>query len=555
MLLLSPSRTITESLKTLATSTAQQLEVVWDDVGYNPEERASQLKDLLVKFKDLCEEKIKEEHRVAETFRQTIVEAKEEIRNTSTALKALVDPELLRENSEFTLTEQLAALESTLEGLRADAEIARQDLKETLDFLIESHAALGIDLHDKWRDVESDLTASRRQDFHLKASEMRDELSTRTSAVIQLLRDCQHLMNDLGIDSQNGAEFDRRIAGSLVRSKDSSFIMASRFETDTCTGISSKALEALTNRAAELSGEKKRRKMRLQEMGGEIAMLWEQLRIPEEDQRSFTESVKGLGMDTIEKGEAELSRLMKLKSEMIGTLVSEARETIRNLWEETNATEAHRQSFEPITVQEEKAFDDDLLEKHEDYIRVLKTRLENMKPIMRIIERREDILRERIEYEELQKDSDRLKQRGSAMAKQLMEEEKMARRIKRDLPRLTKVLEEKLIEWKEENSEDFLYRGEVYADVMERQEEEWNDYKEAEMKLKMKKKRAEQVLEENKYLGKTSNPIKKTASGRPLGDLQSRENKRPSSRTRPRDGLSKSHRIPGGDVRSRTMTN
>ena len=549
LLLLSPSRTITQSLKTLATSTAQQLEEVWDDVGYNPEERASQLKDLLVKFKDLCEEKIKEEHRVAETFRQTITEAKEEIRKTSAALKALVDPQLLRDNSDLTLTDELAALENALETLRADAEVARKELKEHFDFLVESHAALGITLHDKWTDIESDLTASRRQDFHLKVSEMKDELSTRTSAVIQLLRDCQHLMNDLSIDSENGSEFDRKIAGSLVRSKDSSFMMASRFETDTCTGISSKSLEALTNRATEMSGEKKRRKARLQEMGGEIAMLWEQLRIPEEDQRSFTESVKGLGMDTIEKGEVELARLMILKSEMIGSLVSEARDTIRSLWEETNATETLRQSFAPMNVDDESAFDDDLLEKHEDYIRVLKSRLEKMKPILRIIEMREDILRERMEYEDFQKDPGRLRGRGAT--KQLMKEEKMARRIKRDLPKLTKVLEEKLVEWKEENGEDFLYRGEMYVDVMGRQDEEWNSYKKEEMQMKIKKTQAEQALEENKFLGKPSHPVKKTTSGRPLGDLQSRENKRASSRTRPRDGVSKPSRTAGFSSRGR----
>mmetsp|Transcript_34194 Transcript_34194/g.82327 ORF Transcript_34194/g.82327 Transcript_34194/m.82327 type:complete len:677 (+) Transcript_34194:198-2228(+) len=546
LVLLSPSRTITESLNALASSTAQQLERIWDQVGYAPEERASQLSDLLMKFRDQCEQKIQEEQNVAETFRQTIADSNDEIRKLSSALKVTVDAELLvdlpvpggdndgdNENGEstidgghhgLTLTEQLATLETTMERLRSDAIVAREDLQQCLDYLIESHQALGVPLDDQWNDVESDLTLSRQQKFHAKVDEMKQEVSARTSAVIQLVRDCQKLMNDLCMDPNqdgNASAFDRRIASSLVRSKDSSFIMASKFETDTCTGIGSKALEQLTTRATELSQEKRRRKTLLQDMGQEIVVLWEQLGISEDEQRTFTEGVKGIGMDTIDKGKTELDRLQALKSTMIGKLVGEARDTIQQLWEETNATLDQRRSFEAMNVRDESLFDDQLLDTHNDYIQVLVARLESMKPIIRAIERREDILRERMEYEELQKDSDRLKQRGSAMAKQLMEEEKMARRIKRDLPKLTKHLEDKLVEWKESHGEEFIFNGEVYVEAMARQEEEWQEYKNNEMQLKLRKKQDDQVLEENRYLGgkATANGFKKTASSRRvLGD-------------------------------------
>ena len=59
--LLSPSRTITETLNALASSTANQLEEIWDQVGYSPQERASQLKELLMSFRDQCDQKISEE--------------------------------------------------------------------------------------------------------------------------------------------------------------------------------------------------------------------------------------------------------------------------------------------------------------------------------------------------------------------------------------------------------------------------------------------------------------------------------------------------------------
>lgn len=241
----------------------------------------------------------------------------------------------------------------------------------------------------------------------------------------------------------------------------------------------------------------------LQEMGAEIAMLWEQLRVPEEEQQAFTESVKGLGMDTLEKGQAELQRLKAVKGAMLGNLIDEARATIRELWEETNAADTVRQTFEAMFVMDEMQYDDKLLEKHDGCIRELQDRLEQMKPIIRIIERREDILRERMEYEELQKDSDRLKQRGAAMAKQLMEEEKMARRIKKELPKLTKILQDKLTDWRETSGEEFQYHCDVYVDVMARQEEEWVQYKNNEMQLKLKRNKR------SKTLKKTSTSVRR----------------------------------------------
>lgn len=524
MVLLSPSRTITETLTLLATTTGRQLEEIWDEVGYSPEERAAELSDLLVKFRDTCASKIADEQRFAETYRQTIAEAKEEIRRTEAALKLGADTQHLREAPAQTLIDELATLEASLEGLRSEAATAAEDLKECLAYLVEAHDALGLDMDPAWRDIESDLTLRRREQYHNKKAEMKEELLTRTAAVVQLVRDCQQMMEDLRMEPEtDGSDLDRRIAGSLVRSKDGSFIMASKFRSDTCIGICSQALDELTRQVALLHGEKRRRKEKLQEMGGEIAILWEKLRVPEEEQRSFTKSVQGLGTETLQKGEAELKRLHSLKAEMLGNLIYEARETIRFLWDQTNTAPEFQLRFTPFNVQDEDLFDDELLERHDDYIETLEARLEQMKPILRLIERREAVLRDRLKYDDLQKDPDRLKQRGAAMTKQLMEEEKMAKRIKRDLPKLTETLREIVDEWKHVHKEDFQYKGEIYIDVMARQEEEWRHYKADEMHRKLKKKQEEKAFVDNRFLAAPQQPSKKRAA-KPLGDSWSNHN-------------------------------
>jgi protein regulator of cytokinesis 1 len=161
-----------------------------------------------------------------------------------------------------------------------------------------------------------------------------------------------------------------------------------------------------------------------------------------------------------------------------------------------------------------------LLDNHDAYAASLQARLEEMKPILRTIERREEILRERMEYEELQKDSERLKQRGAAMTKQLMKEEKMARRIKKELPKLTESLIEKLHEWKANHGESFVYHGDVYLSVMDVQEKKWQEYKAQEMHEKLVKRQQEKSCVDNvfKTAGASSVHNKALAKIRPLGN-------------------------------------
>jgi protein regulator of cytokinesis 1 len=512
----------------MANNTASQLEEIWDRVGYSPEDRAAQLRNWVASFKQLCESKIAEESVVEATFIREIVDSRNEIVRLSKALQTTIDdknnPHLARilqephpqqrgdgpaegggETSMISLsgmtaplTDQLASLEAALEGLRAAASSIQQELVQSRDFLVEAHEMLGLEIDKTWLDVDSDLSQARQDEFARKKDEMTSELASRTMTVIRLVRDCQCVMNDLHISPDNPdeafTEVDQRIAGSIVRGKDSgSWVMASKHRTQTCVGISASAVDELTKRFAELHAEKGRRKAQLQELGVEISGLWEKLKVPDEEMRAFTASVTGLSLDTIRKGQAELDRLLMKKKATLGNLIDDARTTILSMWEQTNLPADERPRAFPSFTSTDVS--DKLLEKHEEYIEVLTRRLEQMKPILRLIERREDIVRERMEYEELQKDPERLKQRGAALTRQLLEEEKMARRIKKDLPRLTEMLEEKLHEWKQTNGEDFLYQGrQAYLELMEQQEDEWQRYKENEMQRKLKKKQEESTV-------------------------------------------------------------
>jgi protein regulator of cytokinesis 1 len=150
-------------------------------------------------------------------------------------------------------------------------------------------------------------------------------------------------------------------------------------ENDNCTGIGSHSLDKLTKRVRELSAEKRRRKVVLANMGAEIGELWEKLHVSREDQQAFAESINGLGLDTIVKGEVELKRLSELKSVMMGKLISDARSTIRNLWDEIHSNEKEKSSFHGI---DDLNFTDNLLAEHEKYIVTLENRLGQLQPLL-----------------------------------------------------------------------------------------------------------------------------------------------------------------------------
>merc|ERR1711957_88470 len=264
-------------------------------------------------------------------------------------------------------------------------------------------------------------------------------------------------------------------------------------------GIGSKALDKLTIRVSELNGEKKRRKEKLAHMGADIGALWEKLQVSMEEQKKFAEGIDGLGSDTMEKGEKELERLHELKTTMMGKLIMEAREKIKVLWDKASIRVEQRSSFKGMSISDESDFTDDILIDHEEYITLLEKRLQQIRPICLLIEKRENILHERIEYEQLQKNPERLQQRGSALTKQLMKEEKMCRRIKKDLPKYTDHLDKKLREWEVSNKEPFLYTGQVYLDKMSHQEEEWQQYKDNQIQMKLKKKQNEKVKNARSY--------------------------------------------------------
>jgi len=541
-----PSLAMRENLAHLATTTSHALEEIWDCVGVPPDERASMLADLVEKISQLCEEKVRGEDGVRATFQEEIDKARKEWEETCAALRldGEEDPvnrmrrdpsakDLGGGNGGVCLQMEYEVMMGRLESLRSVKQAAMADMQASRSKIHQAFAALhGCTVEEAsqatemqpYADFERNLTLEHREEFRSKARDYEESVATRKKAIVSLLLDCQSILQELDIVPQSGedsvgrSEEDVKIWNSLEpigddqaesagqrRGQSNHYTIVSLFESPTCIGIGNSALDRLTSRIAELNGEKKRRRAKLGEMGSAIAALWSMLRVPSDEQRAFTSGIRGLGLDTLRKGEAEIARLEDLKGVMLGKLVREQRSIIEDLWEKTNSSVAERASFDAyFLIHDDEQLTSQVLVKHEEYVATLKSKLNKMQPILDLIAKRESIIDERVELEFLRKDPGRLK--GRYASKQLAKEEKMNRRVTKELPKITSMLERTLKQWYAENKPHeeegqvvnpelghFMYQGKPYLQIIQCQEEDWRTRKERDEQERQCKRQEERA--------------------------------------------------------------
>jgi protein regulator of cytokinesis 1 len=127
--------------------------------------------------------------------------------------------------------------------------------------------------------------------------------------------------------------------------------------------------------------------------------------------------------------------------------------------------------------------DDNDLALHEQELENLKVVYEEIKPILKLVQRREQTVADRYELDTLQKDSSRLSLRGARFTEQLAKEERMTKRIKA-LPKLTDELVAKLVQWERDHGRPFMYEDKRYLETITEQENKWFEHKEAEKAAK-----------------------------------------------------------------------
>ncbi|KAK0732730.1 microtubule associated protein-domain-containing protein [Apiosordaria backusii] len=233
-------------------------------------------------------------------------------------------------------------------------------------------------------------------------------------------------------------------------------------------GLHQEDLARLKFKRDKLLDEKKNRERRLRDLRDTVEGLWERLEVDEADRKAFLNSNRGCGIRQINEFEEELARLNELKRQNLHIFVEDVRLKLQELWDALYLSEEEMLEFTPAFSD---VYSDALLEAHEREIVRLEVLKEQRAPTLALVDKHKSLIQERDELAASAQDSSRLMMRGQKGERRdpgkLLREEKMRKRIAKELPKVTADLRKGLEKWEDEYGRPFLVHGERYLDVIE----------------------------------------------------------------------------------------
>lgn len=282
-----------------------------------------------------------------------------------------------------------------------------------------------------------------------------DEYNKRTSIVQSLAEEIVRLWSELGIPQAQ---------------TDSSIVQHYR-DSPEQLGLHQSDVDRLSSRRNKLLEEKKAREKRLKEMRVTIEGLWDRLGVQDQDRKVFLAANRGVGLRTINEFEDELARLNELKRQNLHLFVEDSRVRLQELWDSLYFSEEEMLEFTPAFSD---VYSDALLSAHESEIERLETLKEQRAPILASIEKHRSIIADREALAASANDASRLLLKPQKGEKRdpgkLLREEKMRKRIAKELPKVTAELIKTLQKYEEDYGRPFLVHGENYLDEIEAQE-------------------------------------------------------------------------------------
>lgn len=232
-------------------------------------------------------------------------------------------------------------------------------------------------------------------------------------------------------------------------------------------GLHNSDIAELKAKKERLIEEKRGRERRLGQLRSTIEDLWDRLNVDMQERKQFLSSNRGCGLRTINEFEDELSRLNELKRQNLHIFVEEARVKLQELWDALYFSEEEMLDFTPAFSD---VCTDALLSSHEAEINRLEVLKEQRLPILQKIDRHRELIKERDDLAQSSQDASRLMARGQKGERRdpgkLLREEKMRKRIAKELPKIESELKQTLERWEDEYGRPFLVLGDRYLDEL-----------------------------------------------------------------------------------------
>ena len=232
-------------------------------------------------------------------------------------------------------------------------------------------------------------------------------------------------------------------------------------------GLHANDIQRLQAKRDRLIEEKRGRERKLKEIKGAVVELWDRLGVEEVDRRKFLAGNRGCGLRAINEFEAELDRLNELKRQNLHLFVEDARYKLQELWDGLYFSEEEMLEFAPAFSD---VYSDALLSAHEAEISRLEALKEQRTPALQMIDKYRSLIKDRDDLTASSQDASRLLAKNNKGEKRdptrLLREEKMRKRIAKDLPKIEVELKKTLEQWEDDYGRPFLVHGIRYLDEL-----------------------------------------------------------------------------------------
>ena len=298
-----------------------------------------------------------------------------------------------------------------------------------------------------------DLSPTYVGKLDIEFTRVYEEYNKRVASVTQISDEIISLWSELGTPQAQ---------------VDSNIVQFAR-ESPEQLGLHADDLKRLTSKRDKLVSEKCQRERRLKELRISIEGLWDRLGVEGSERKQFLSANRGCGLRTINEFEDELSRLNELKRQNLHLFVEDARFKLQELWDNLYFSEEEMLDFAPAFSD---VYSDALLSAHEQEITRLEALKEQRAPILAAVEKHRSLIKDRDDLEKSSQDASRLMAKGPVKGEKrdpgkLLREEKMRKRITKDLPKIEADLKRTLESWEDEYGRPFCVHGERYLDELE----------------------------------------------------------------------------------------
>lgn len=230
-------------------------------------------------------------------------------------------------------------------------------------------------------------------------------------------------------------------------------------------GLHEQDIRKLESKRGKLLDDKRGRERKLKELKSQVECLWDRLAVEEADRKRFLAGNRGCGLRSINEFEAELDRLNELKRQNLHLFVEDARYKLQELWDSLYFSEEEMLEFTPAFSD---VYSDALLSAHEGEIARLEALKEQRAPTLQLIDKHRSLIKDREDLAASSQDASRLLAKGNKGERRdptrLLREEKMRKRITKELPKLEAELKKALERWEDEYGRPFLVQGNRYLD-------------------------------------------------------------------------------------------